>query len=416
MNGSGKTQLLINPVNPNPHNNCYINREYSSYLLKPTCKHNYINNSNDNLISQIHSDCLIQPTCKPNYITSPKELYLKVDNFLSEYNTLEKQMQVIKNLGIEGLSYWGNIRGYVEDQLDLIEYIKTNNSGLTEVLQTSVQQQIKEASKQIKYNLENPDFNLNEDFNNAVKSVLSGKTLNSIDDAIRVIMYKLFPITYTNYTLTITDTASKSYTIEKGTAKSVNLNDNLGNITITIIPGNKKDQLISLKFDNIELLNQNELVYSIPIKFSDLTQQTSLSDNVNKIFNITLNTDLPYSIQEDIQISITINKQQYYFQETYDEYQSISTYVPSQQSKNTDNTKTFNLYSNKKYLSVFAPKNITKVETATSIDGINWGGFSITTGYHKEKVNYTPNGGTTQTYYRITLDSKQSNHVKIRIT
>lgn len=370
--------------------------------------------------------CLIQPTYddyllnvkKPNaYIPQKKQdEYLKVDNFFSEYSSESDKLRARINLGIEGLAYWGNIQGYVEDQSDFVEYIKTNNQNLTKILQTSVQQQIKDASKQIKYNLENPDFNLNEDFNNAVESVLSGKTLSSIDDAIRVIMYKLFPITYRDYALTITDTASKSYTIEKGTTKNVNLNDNLGNIIITIIPGNKKDQLTSLKFDNSELLNQNELVYSIPIKVSDITQQTSLSNSVNRTFNITLSTDLPYSIQEDIQVSITINKQQYYFQETYDEYQSISTYVPSQQSKNTENTKTFNLYSNKKYLSVFAPKNINKVETATSTDGINWGGFSITTGYHKEQVNYTPSGGTTQTYYRITLDSKQSNHVKIRVT
>jgi hypothetical protein len=51
MNGSGKTQILINPINPHPHNNCDINKEYSNYLLKPTCKHNYIHNSNDDLIS-----------------------------------------------------------------------------------------------------------------------------------------------------------------------------------------------------------------------------------------------------------------------------------------------------------------------------------------------------------------------------
>ena len=135
-----------------------------------------------------HKDCLIQPTYndhlinvkKPSgYIPQEKTEYLKIENFFSEYTSEADKLRARVNLGIEGLAYWGNIQGYIEDQSDLIEYIKTNNQELVEVLQTSIQQQIREASEKINYDLKNPDFNLNEDFNDAVNAVLSGKSLTS---------------------------------------------------------------------------------------------------------------------------------------------------------------------------------------------------------------------------------------------
>lgn len=81
--------------------------------------------------------CLIQPTYddyllnvkKPNaYVPQKKQdEYLKIENFFSEYSSESDKLRARINLGIEGLAYWGNIQGYIEDQEDLIDYIKNNN-------------------------------------------------------------------------------------------------------------------------------------------------------------------------------------------------------------------------------------------------------------------------------------------------
>jgi hypothetical protein len=41
--------------------------------------------------------------------------HLKTDNFLKEYDTPYEKFKVRNNLGIEGLAYWGNIQGKIED-------------------------------------------------------------------------------------------------------------------------------------------------------------------------------------------------------------------------------------------------------------------------------------------------------------
>ena len=60
-----------------------------------------------------------------NCITKPNQ-YFSILNKFSELDTNEKKLAARRNLGIDGLSYWGNIQGNIEDQQDLVDYIKAN--------------------------------------------------------------------------------------------------------------------------------------------------------------------------------------------------------------------------------------------------------------------------------------------------
>lgn len=87
-----------------------------------TSKNSYQKN---NLINQIYTnDYLLKPTNKANYLSLPKDPYLKTENYFSEIDTEYEQLLARINLGIDGLAHWGNIRGHLEDQTDLINHIK----------------------------------------------------------------------------------------------------------------------------------------------------------------------------------------------------------------------------------------------------------------------------------------------------
>lgn len=301
----------------------------------------------------------------------PKPTYFKVENNFSELITETNRQIARKNLGIE-------------------------------------------TADNIKYNLMK-DINLNDDFNSAINSVLNGRKLTSVTDALSVLFHTIFPIKYTDWKINIENNAIKNYIIETGTFQQVNLTDDLGIIHFTLIPGNKNDEIVKLLINGINIYEPNILEYDLNVKINDLTNNSILTNSVSKEYLIELETT-SFKTQYSINAEINIIQQSYYFQETYDDYVKFDTYIPSTSNKTTSNISTFNLGSNKKWISVFSPKNITKVETATSTDGINWGTYFVTTGYFKDIVSYTPKNGSLQTYYRVTLNTKQSAYIKIRIS
>lgn len=309
----------------------------------------------------------LEPLCT-NY--SPR--YLRVDNYLSEFDTKAKQLFARLNIGITG------------------QYEQIN---------------------QLKYEVKNEDIYLNNDFVKAINIVLNGKKIQSVDDAISVILHHIFPITYIEWDLNISNNAIKTYTIEKGTKQK--LEKNVGTIYIRLVPGNKSNKITNLSVNNVNIYQDGIVNYTIQVNTTDLTDKLELDTSLFKNYSIKLITDDNVIIEKTVQVGINIVKQQYYFPGIYDIYNEND--LP-EKVKNTSNTCVFNLGSDKKWISVFAPINVTKVETATSVDGVNWGNFFITTGYYKIPVIYTPENGDSQLYYRITLDTKQSSYVKIKVT
>lgn len=302
----------------------------------------------------------------------------------------------------------------------ITEYLQVNNN-LSEFKSESSKRLarqnigIPDAVDQIKYSLKNNDIALNSDYISAINNVLDGTSIKSVEDALSVILYSIFPITYTDWNMQIINTANQYYTIETGTKQTINLNETLGYIQIELSPGNKNDIPIKLLVDGKNILQSNILEYKLPIGISEVTDNSQIDSTVSKPIRIYLETDSGYQIDKTVTVGINITKQSYYFQNTYDEYVDIEN-IPTDLTKTTSNVCIFKLGSDKKWVSVFSPKNITKVETATSTDGINWGTYFITTGYFKTPVYYTPKNGSTQNYYRITLNTKQSAYIKIRVT
>lgn len=75
-----------------------------------------------------------------NYITKPNQ-YFSIFNKFSELDTKEKKLAARINLGIDGLAYWGNIQGYIEDQTDLFDYLQSYFESLQEQI-NNLQEQI----------------------------------------------------------------------------------------------------------------------------------------------------------------------------------------------------------------------------------------------------------------------------------
>lgn len=357
-------------------------------------------------------DILLEDCKKQSYLNTP-EKYLKVDNNLSELDTKEEQLAARLNLGIDGLAQWGNVQGYLEDQKDLMDYLRDKKVNIELPNQT-------EAAKQLMYVIKNSDLKLNSSFNNALSNVLNGKEVQSIDDILNIILFVLFPITYTDWQLDVSCNAQTSYSIEKGTSKKLNLDSKLGDIVINLIKGNKKDNITSLKLNDEEILQENEIQYTIPVYVKDLTSNLQIAQSLSKTYKIVLQTDLPNTLEKNVFAKITINTYQNYFYEMYDVFPTENIYSPSENTGiTTSNTYQFNIgNSQEKYLSVISPKNITKVETAASTTGKDgsFTQFYTTDNFIKETVYYTPEGGTQQTYYRITLPDLQGMYVKIKVT
>lgn len=433
MSGSSKIQILTGSSKkriaiPKTSNNSQI-------LISDSKKHY---TEKDYLI-QPNSEQLLKIKRSNNYIVPQINNYLKVDKYLSEFDTSAEKLTVRRNLGIDGIAQWGNVQGYLEDQKDLIDFIDTrvlegvpNTSPLIKDLKSEIDN-IKndvaynafskvniendtetEASKQIQYHVKNPDLNLNSDFRNAISTVLGGSDINSIDDAISVIIHKLFPISYTNWELNISNTASKSYSIEKGTSVTLDPDYTLGTITITISPGNKGDVATSLTVDDSEILEDGKRSYSFNVKVSDITDETTITSGVSKTYTVKLSTSLPRTVQTTTSARISVSTYQYYFYDMGD--QRILEINKETAENTTTNEYLFKIGEQEKYLSMFSPVNVTNLFTKAGLteDGLD-SEWRKVTGFVKEEVKYTPQNGTQQKYWLISLEDPQCNYVKVKL-
>lgn len=477
LSGSSTQSTLITKL---PNNLSNTETSDTQLLLNSSVKHNteedyqivpntqILDNTNKEHTAQdsvqlVPNNHVIEPEQTPNYMLSQKGKYLEIDNYFSEYDTKEKKRIARKNLGIEGFAEWGNIEGYVEDQKDLVDYIQdkidtvqdqldeveskvdevdsqindyifkeviplveqleTDIDGLDETinqvtsdLDNKVNVEIDtetQASKQIQYSLKNSDLKLNSDFNNALNAVLGGNDIKSIDDAISILLHKMFPVTYTDWSVNISNTATKSYSIEKGTKQTITPSSELGTITINITPGNKGDTPVSLTVNGTNILQSGKNSYSISVKFSDLVNQTKIDTSYEKTYQIILTTTSK-TIQKSTKASINVSTFQYYF---FDTGVNPVTNITSQAVKQTSNEYLFDMGDIEKFISIFSPKQVTTVEgkggeTANSLDTA----WRTLQEYTVSTTYYTPTNGTSQKYYRITLNTPQARCLKIKVT
>lgn len=415
MAGSNKVQILTN--SSSCQHNCLVNPIYEDYLLK---------------------------TKKPNnYISPIADQYLKVDNYFSEYDTHQEQFKARNNLGIEGLAYWGNIQGYVEDQQDLVQYIRTISTELQQQLskiKTALEQQLQQlvkdkisieisnetqASKQIIYKVKNKDFILNNQYAKAVEYL---GDIKSIDDALAVIMYSLFPVEYVNWKFKIQNTANTDFTFEKGTTITIKGSTTLGTITVQGIPGNRAnmgDTLEDFRVDNnsIQTGGQEEFTYRVNVSASDvLGSILSYKDSTTKTRTYTFSmktAQVNDPIIDTCTVTVKFITTQYtYFLSSTDLIQLTSfTGDDIRQHKSTTDNHLFNLGSSKQYIYVLSPKKINQVETAAGTTANAASSYMISTGWSQSEVQYTPiGGGEVQKYWLMRLDGTQSNYVRIRIS
>lgn len=415
MAGSNKGQILTN--SSSCQRNCLVNPIYEDYLLK-TKKSN-------------------------NYISPIEDEYLKVDNYFSEYNTHQKQFKARNNLGIEGLAYWGNIQGYVEDQQDLVQYIRTISTELQQqlseiktALERQLQQLIKdkisieissetEASKQIVYKVKNKDFILNNQYAKAIEYL---GDIKSVDDALAVIMYSLFPVEYINWKFKIQNTADTDFTFEKGTTKIINGATTLGTITVQGIPGNRVnigDTLEDFRVDNniMQTEGQEEFTYIINVSASDvLGNILSYKDPTTKTKTYTFSmktTQVNDPIVDTCTVTVRFITTQYTYFLSSTDLISLTSFTGDdiQQYKSTANNYLFNLGNSKQYIYVLSPKKINQVETAAGTTANAASSYMISTGWSQNEVQYIPiGGGEVQRYWLMRLDGTQSNYVRIRIS
>ena len=113
--------LTSSSVSSHNYNNCPEIKDTNILLKSKPCTSSTV--SNNCLIQPIYNNTLLQPKKYVNYLTPCSNKYLQVNEYLSEYDTPYEKQLVRKNLGIDGLAYWGKIQGYIEDQEDLRNYI-----------------------------------------------------------------------------------------------------------------------------------------------------------------------------------------------------------------------------------------------------------------------------------------------------
>lgn len=349
-----------------------------------------------------YDDCLLKIKGRNNYITPIKDEYLKTDNYLQEYNTPQDKFKVRNNLGIEGLAYWGNIQGYLEDQKDVFNYINS---------------EIINGSDKIKYLLKNQDFYLNDRYQQAINELGDIKT---IDDAIAVLMYSLFPIEYINWDIACSD-ISKTYNFEKGTTITLDADDIIGNLTFVGTYGNLRDKA-SLYIDGVLVKEgqENTFEYSKEITVKDiLGENLSETEKVVKSreYSYLIHTNLPFSKDGICKANIIFNPIQYYMYFTNTSELDQNSFSGNQIStKTTNKTHLFTLGNTPQYLYVLSPTKITKVETSAGTTQDSANTFSVSTGWTQRQVQYTPNNGVSQNYWLLNLDTPQCNYVRIRIS
>lgn len=292
------------------------------------------------------------------------------------------------------------------------------------------------ASKQISYTIKNNDFSLNQNYKEAIEKL---GNIQSVDDAIAVIMHSLFPVEYINWSFDVSNTATKSYSFEKGATLNINETDSIGTIIIHAVPGNRAelgDEVTEFKVNNSIIsgkTGKNEFSHTIAVRASDVlgTQlQFTTSDTKTKDYVCSMKTQkVSDPITETVSATINISTFQNYYYLSSDSIVTATHFNGSSINPSSEDTLNFkstnkisgvySLGNAKKYLYLLSPKEVTQVETsaATTSAGAQNGTFSITTAWSQKQVTYSPiAGGTNQNYWLVTLDGQQSNYVKIKVT
>lgn len=331
--------------------------------------------------------------------------YFKIDNLFSEIWTEAQRSLARQNLGISDTIAlkWGNIKGTITQQKDLCDYVQ------------NYMQYSNLSGDKIIYS---PDkiLDYNSDYVKC-KNDLYIEEIKTIKEAVDLILYKLFPVAMSNWTIEANN-ISVTYDIEKGTKQALNLTDLIGTITITLVPGIIEDSVKTITINNTEYPN-TQLSIKIPVVVGDVTTQSFIDSTVDKVYTITVTTNSGYKITKSVKASIKINTVQYYFFSSSDvsliennltDFDSSSNFI-----KSTSPEYVFNCGQAEKYIAVLSPKNITKVETAASLLPDVSSNYFITNGYNKKEVIYRVNNAL-QTYYLIELIDPQCNYIKIRVS
>lgn len=391
------------------------------------------------------SDQLLKVQNSPNYTLKESSEYLEKNNYLSEFKTPEQQLTVRKNLGIDGLSYWGKIEGYIENQQDLVQYVSQSVDAVDDrvdrtnikidqiVAESNVQLSTKvtkeidtgtTASEQIKYEIKDQNFRLNEQYNEAIAHL---GEIKSIDDAIAVIMRSLFPINFITWSIELSDDITKSYTFEKGSTLNINGEDSIGSITVRVIPGNLEDSVTEFKVNNSIIAGKtgsNEFTYTINVKVKDVlgTNLTYTSNgNSSKDYVVSIITDRANStpITNNAQATVSWSTYQHYFYLSGDSIPTTNSFNGAAlgTGSTSKTSSVYSLGSEKKYLYLLSPHKVEQVETAAGETASGANSFSVTTAWQQREVQYTPKkGGTAQKYWLVYLETTQSKFVKIRIS
>lgn len=367
--------------------------------------------------------------CGPLQIPKQCEKYFLLSKLFSELDTDQKKLIARKNLGIDQIQTgsWGSINGNIEDQEDLVSLIHNFVQNKLDADYTDKDSTI----NKIAYVSTLPDLKLNSDYTNAINAVLDGGDVQSLKDVLDILMYTLFPVVYTDWSLNVSIKNTINKSIETGTFLSVNPDDSAGIIVIDIIPGNKGDIPQSLTVGNKNVLENidGKLVthYEVPIKISDITNETQLNKTTSKILNIVLETNLPNTVTLSESIAITINPFSYYFYygsatRPNMDTQSINDLIQNG-VKDSDtwkpgsnivripkSTGIFDLGTESTFLYAFSPTKINSVITKAGTSP------EASVSFTPKQIDYTPQGAQeTRTYYWVTLSDPQINKVSITL-
>lgn len=370
------------------------------------------------------------PTQSSTSIDSSK--FFQVENLFSELTSDQQKYLARENLGITSGS-WGDIIGEIEDQEDLVSLIRNLVYNKLDADYTDKDSTI----NKIAYVSTLPDLKLNSDYTKAINAVLDGGDVQSLKDVLDILMYTLFPVVYTDWSLNVSIKNTINKSIETGTFLSINPDDSAGTIVIDISPGNKGDIPKSLTVGGEDILTDVDgtLVthYEVPIKVRNITNETQLKNTVSKTFDIVLETDLPNTITLNKSISITITNFSYYFYygitntnngvrpdidfETINDLiqngvKDSDTWKPgSNVVRTTKNTGIFDLGTSSTFLYAFSYKTINTVTTKAG----NSPAASVS--FTPKTIKYTPQGAKeSRTYYWVTLSDPQINKVSITLT
>lgn len=426
-----------------------------------------LSTSPSQLCTEQSSKSSILSSSYQNHYIAPKTTdFLEEGKYLSEFNTNNKKFKARQNLGINGLAYWGNIQGHVEDQQDLYQFlqeqIKTPLENQFVTIQTTISEQIEQlqndinneikstlktkigvelgeeyeqgkASTQLKHGLEEFD-NLNayklgcEGFAELFDSVLNSEgredaSVSSINDVLKLLVNKVFPIEWKNWTLSSSGNINLIKTYEKGTTLTLAGNTSVGTITIMAKPGNT-GTAATLTANNQSIESKTEINIKIDVKVKDIVGgdfRTTTTEVKNKTYEYALN-DNGEITQGSNTASITPKHEQYYFYIFDDsmitdndiKYSDIDKLGKSVfETKESENT--INVGTSDKYITILSPKKITRIDVGTSVDGSSFTLYKYEK-WNQTSIKYTPNNGTPVDYWRINFQIAYPNYLKIKLT